>query len=363
MDPFHLLLLAGALVIILAGAELFTNGIEWFGHHLDLAEGAVGSVLAAVGTALPETLIPVVAILGAGAAAEGAAAASEEIGVGAILGAPFMLATLACFVTGLAVVIRGRRRPEGDRMAVDTHVLSTDVGWFLVAYLVAIGAAFLPVDLLPVRAAIAVLLLVLYGLYVRAHLGGEAGEGDPDSLAPLRLHRVDRAHHRREPQVPRLRIVSFQVVVALLLIIIGATAFVDGVESVSTSLGIAPVLLALVIAPIATELPEKFNSILWVRAGKDTLALGNVTGAMVFQSCIPAAIGIVFAAGAWRIDPASPTSLLAFVSAGIAILSTIAIFGPMRLRGRLHGRGLLVGGLLYLVYLAIVIAAAGSLAL
>src|SRR4026208_289758 len=57
-----LLILAVALVIILLAAELFTNGIEWFGHKLNLAEGAVGSVLAAVGTALPGTVIP----LGAG---------------------------------------------------------------------------------------------------------------------------------------------------------------------------------------------------------------------------------------------------------------------------------------------------------
>ena len=41
-------------VVILIGAELFTNGIEWAGHRLKLAEGAVGSLLAAVGTALPE---------------------------------------------------------------------------------------------------------------------------------------------------------------------------------------------------------------------------------------------------------------------------------------------------------------------
>ena len=49
----ELLSLALAFVVILAGAELFTNGIEWFGLKLGLAEGAVGSVLAAVGTALP----------------------------------------------------------------------------------------------------------------------------------------------------------------------------------------------------------------------------------------------------------------------------------------------------------------------
>src|SRR5574339_1297136 len=93
-----LLILAVAFVVILAGAELFTNGIEWFGRKLDLAEGAVGSVLAAVGTALPETMIPIIAILFAGGEA------SHEVGIGAILGAPFMLSTLAMFVTGMGVL-------------------------------------------------------------------------------------------------------------------------------------------------------------------------------------------------------------------------------------------------------------------
>src|SRR5215203_4908413 len=97
-----LLILLGSFVIILAGAELFTNGIEWFGHKLGLAEGAVGSILAAVGTALPETMIPIVAIL------FGTGEASDEVGVGAILGAPFMLATLAMFVTGAAVLWQAR---------------------------------------------------------------------------------------------------------------------------------------------------------------------------------------------------------------------------------------------------------------
>src|SRR6187431_246275 len=101
-------ILAVAFVIILIGAELFTNSIEWFGRKLNLAEGAVGSVLAAVGTALPETMIPIIAILFA------TGESSNEVGVGAILGAPFMLATLAMFVTGVAVLYQARRRPTGD---------------------------------------------------------------------------------------------------------------------------------------------------------------------------------------------------------------------------------------------------------
>src|SRR3954463_3622116 len=107
----QLLELVVALVVILIAAELFTNGIECFGHKLNLAEGAVGSVLAAVGTALPETMIPVVAIVFAGSAGE--SGSGHGVGVGAILGAPFMLATLAMFVTGVAVWSQRRKRGTG----------------------------------------------------------------------------------------------------------------------------------------------------------------------------------------------------------------------------------------------------------
>ena len=58
------LLLAASFAVILAGALLFTNAVEWAGHKLEMGEGATGSLLAAVGTAMPETLIPIVAIVG-----------------------------------------------------------------------------------------------------------------------------------------------------------------------------------------------------------------------------------------------------------------------------------------------------------
>ncbi|HUY28441.1 MAG TPA: hypothetical protein VMV27_13590, partial [Candidatus Binataceae bacterium] len=59
----HAIILALSFAIILTGSELFTNGVEWMGKRLDIAEAAVGSLLAAVGTALPETFIPAVALL------------------------------------------------------------------------------------------------------------------------------------------------------------------------------------------------------------------------------------------------------------------------------------------------------------
>jgi cation:H+ antiporter len=340
-----LLILLVSFVIILIGAELFTNGIEWFGHKLGLAEGAVGSVLAAVGTALPETMIPVVAILFSGEAH------SDEIGVGAILGAPFMLATLAMFVTGLAVMVQARRREAGDVMPVDPAVIGADMRTFVITYGLAIAAAVvLPVEPTWPKLVVAVVLLVIYGWYVKGHFEADTTV-DAGDLAPLRFHRFDRHRTVAPHGAPRLRAVNLQVLVALGLIVLGAVAFVGAVGHLARTLGVSEVLLALVIAPIATELPEKFNSIIWIRQGKDTLAMGNITGAMVFQSAIPTSVALIFAPATWV---AGPGSYLAFTSAGIAFLASAAIFLPMARSGQLRGRGLLIGGAFYVAYLVIV---------
>jgi cation:H+ antiporter len=337
-----ILLLVVSFAIILFGAELFTNGIEWFGRKLNLSEGAIGSVLAAVGTALPETIIPFIAIVLSGGAAGGA------VGVGAILGAPFMLATLAMFVTGAAVWLMRERRAAGQMLAVNPDVVGHDMAYFALAYSVAIGAALLPVDFEWPRRLVAVLLIGVYAFHVLGHLKAEAAIHH--ELEPLHFHPLDR-RAPQHPEPPRLFIVSVQVVFALVCIIGGAWGFVRAVEDLSASLGLNPTLMALVIAPVATELPEKLNSVLWVRRGKDTLAMGNITGAMVFQSAIPTSIALVFVPALWSVGGAG----IAFLSAGIAFASAALIFVPMMIRKRLSARGLLVGGAFYLAYLSVVI--------
>ena len=342
-----ILILVLAFVVILMGAELFTNGIEWFGRKLGLAEGAVGSVLAAVGTALPETMIPIIAILFA------SGEAANEVGVGAILGAPFMLGTLAMFVTGVAVLVVARGRTTGDVMRVDTVVLAHDIRYFAIAYAIAIGAAFLPLEPVALKWIVAVVLIGIYVWYVKGHFEADPSV-DLEDLAPLRFRHLDPAGHPDDPATPRLRVVNLQVLAALGLIVVGAVFFVDAVEHLATNFGLDGALLALVVAPIATELPEKFNSVIWVRQGKDTLAMGNITGAMVFQSTIPTVVALLFASSNWVV---APGSYVAFASAGIAFLSSAFVFIPMARRGVLRGRGLLVGGAFYLAYLALVIAA------
>ncbi len=315
-----------SLVLILAGAEAFTNAIEWLGEKLGLSQGAVGSVLAAVGTALPETMIPIIAIVFAGDTD------SHEIGIGAILGAPFLLSTAAFAVTGLGVLFFRRQRRSGTEMQLDATVIRRDLGFFFAVYSLAIGASFIGLDL--ARHLVAGALLLLYGFYVWRTFAHQSVETHAEELHPLYLSRL-----LRRPGAPSTALVVLQLAGALALIIAGAQVFVTNLEQIADEFGMPPLALALIIAPLATELPEKFNSVIWVRQGKDTLAMGNITGAMVFQSCIPVAIGILFTD--WDLTET------ALVSAAVALFSSGLVYLSIRRTGRLGAVTLARAGLLW----------------
>jgi cation:H+ antiporter len=334
-----------ALVIILASAELFTNGIEWVGENLGLSEGAVGSVLAAVGTALPETLLPLVAI------ATGHSA-GEHIGIGAILGAPFMLTTLAMFVLGVSVLIfaRGSRRPTDLRG--DRRVILQDLGYFLAMYALAVVAGVFHHRWFKI--ALAVVLMIGYAIYVRRHFAAAEHEEEEEAegeVRPLYLRMILR-RLRGQPKMPRTAPPTgasiAQSVIALVGMVVGARVFVSGVDLLARTFHVPPLALALLIAPIATELPEKFNSVIWVRRGKDTLALGNITGAMVFQASFPVTIGLLLTP--WRLDGDALASALVALAAGSILWLT------MKVRGALGARLLLANGVLFAAYVAFVVA-------
>ena len=324
-------ILVVSLGIILLGAELFTNGIEWLGKKLCLSEGAVGSVLAAVGTALPETMIPIIAIL------FGHGQASNEVGIGAILGAPFMLGTLAMFITGVAGLVYKVNNEPRLEMKVDHKVLQRDLGFFLVVYSLAILTGFINIPL--VKGVMAVFLVTAYIIYVyRTVTSGKSSEGH---INPL--------YCAKKSDDPHTRIVIFQIILALMAIVLGAKFFVGGVGDLAGALGISPLVLSLLITPIATELPEKFNSVIWVRQGKDTLALGNITGAMVFQSSIIPTIGILLTP--WQLSNNIP----ALISAIMAVLSAAVIYLYSKFTGRLTPKMLLSGGFYYIIFLIFIL--------
>jgi cation:H+ antiporter len=327
----ELLLLIFSFAVILAGALLFTNAIEWIGHKLGLGEGAVGSLLAAVGTALPETLIAIVALVGA--------TKSEEVAIGAIVGAPFLLATLAMgLVGGTAYVYRAKRK-QGIRLEAHVPTLDRDLAFFMVFFALGLALGFGAPEGL--RFAGGIVFFLAYVLYVMFTLRGGGEIQAEETLNPLIMARGPNA-----ATDPPLAIAVVQVLIGLGAMVGGAHLFVEELLHIAEDLGVEAIVLSLILAPLATELPEKVNSFFWVREGKDSLALGNITGAMVFQSTIPVGIGLMFTD--WEL------SGNAAVSVGLGLAGGLIAYWALRLRDRFELPAVLAWLALYAGFIVVV---------
>jgi len=372
----NLILLILSLFIVLGGALVFANGVEWLGKRLNLSHGTVGSILAAVGTAMPETMIPVIAILfGTGDAI------SHEIGVGAILGAPFMLSTIVLFLCGVSALAFARRRQAlalagagracvvecgnpvdpacnistaDDEIAaaaelaaksdprflnINPAAMRRDLGFFLAVFTLAVVAGFIAAPV--VKYAIATVLALAYAGYVvyTIRQGRLEFENEEECIiSPL--------YCARQNPEPPLALILLQVALALAAIIIGAKIFVNSTHSLAVVLGVPALILALIIAPLTTELPETCNSFWWISCGKDTLALNNITGAMILQSSLLPALGIAFTD--WQFTPAALTSSV------LALLAAALVFLQVVVKKRISPAMLLVSGVFYFAFIVLV---------
>jgi cation:H+ antiporter len=293
--------LVASFALIVGGAVGFTNAVEWLGFRLNLAEGAVGALLAAVGTALPESVIPVVALIDGGGDEE-----SVQVAIGAIIGAPFVLGTLAMLVIAVSVHVFSGRREQGSTVTGERSAIRRDIAWFLVLFppAIVLGVLHAPA---PLRYAAAAVLVAGYGIYAWRTASAEGEAEAEDELGSLYFD-----PSKKDP--PSTFQITLQFVVSLAAIIGGAELFVGVVETIATSLGVTPLVLALVLAPLATELPEKANSVIWVRQGKDSLALGNITGAMVFQASVPVSLGLILTE--WQLETQAVVAAVVGIAGG-----------------------------------------------
>jgi len=321
------------LIVILIAAEVFTNALEHFGEKLGISEGVTGSLFAAVGTALPETMVPLLAIF----AGTSSMATNHEIGVGAILGAPLMLATLSLSLMALSVY---KSRGANGHLRPERTGLMRDINYFIVAFALAAAALYVPHEDRLIRYGLGFAMVLIYVVYVWQTLRASKSlveEGHAtEAHSEMFLGRIGLPTNTFT--------ITLQIIIGLALLVAGAKGFINGVEEASEILGISALMLSLLIIPIATELPEKVNSILWIRKGKDTLAFGNITGAMVFQGTLLPAIGITL----------TPWEPRAEVVWGLVITLLAALWMRYLIhRGGIRVWHLLINGAMYVTYLAI----------
>jgi cation:H+ antiporter len=325
---FTLALLVGAAVTIYFSCEFFVNGVEWLGRRFSITETATGTILAAFGTALPESVVTFVAVV------FGTSNAERDIGVGAAIGGPLVLSTLAYGIAGLALL--GATRPKSRRRQIldlDYRRIGRDQSRFLLIFL---GGFALGLFSFPHKPWLGVLFLGAYALYAWRELGGQGSISEADDLAPLKI--------RPRDSDPSLFWAALQTIAALAIIFAASRLFVAQLDRVGPWLGMAPQRVAVLFSPIATEMPEVMNAIIWIRQGKRNLALANISGAMMIQATVPSAFGLF--GTPWRFD--RPL----IIAAGVTVLAIIVLMLMFR-RGRVTGARLAGVSLFYLVFLGI----------
>jgi cation:H+ antiporter len=352
----HIVLLIACAVAIYLSCEWFVNAVEWLGQRLNIGTMAVGTILAAFGTALPESVVTLVAVT------TGPTAQIRNIGVGAAMGGPLVLATVAYGVTGAMLLLRRRthtrihthelvtagvgaasldspireRDDDGGAILADrahTARLVKDQRWFIAVFVVKVALGLVAFAIKP---WLGLLFFAAYGVYFwREIRGGTSGADDEHSLAPLKL----------QPRAarPATTAVLVQTLGALTVIFVASQIFVHQLDAIGPMLGLSGAITALLLSPIATELPEIMNAIIWVRQGKTQLALANISGAMMIQATVPSGLGLLFTD--WRLDHALLWSGAVTMAAITYLLATMRA-------NKLTPRRLAIAALLYLVFAA-----------
>ena len=321
------LLFLGSAAAIYFACEFFVNGVEWLGRKLGVGETATGTILAAFGTALPESAVTFVAVV------FGRNSAQKDIGIGAALGGPMVLATLSYAIVGLAMLWNYRRLGRTTQtIECESKRLRHDQAWFLSIFIVKVALGLFAFSYKPWLGA---LFLLAYAAYLWRELRGVQTLGEHD-LEPLKLH---------PKGDPGLLWALAQTAAALVVIAVASKVFVGQLEAIGIWAGLSPQLVALLLSPLATELPETMNAVIWVRQGKERLALANISGAMMIQATIPTALGLYFTT--WMFSRALVVS---GVITAVAVVILLGLFS----KDAVNSRWLMPLAGLYAVFLVVI---------
>ncbi|MFB7636061.1 sodium:calcium antiporter [Streptomyces sp. NPDC056149] len=338
----HFVLLIACAVAIYLSCEWFVNAVEWLGERLNVGRMAVGTILAAFGTALPESVVTLVAVT------TGATPEAKNIGVGAAMGGPLALATVAYGVTGAMLLLQRRKRraqvaaggpavgdaPEPARelgTPKDMRRLAKDQTWFLPVFLVKVALGLVAFAFKPV---LGLAFFAVYAAYFWREIRGDHEEDEEGvELEPLKF----------QPRAasPATWAVVAQTLVTLVVIFFASQLFVRQLDAIGPMLGLSASVTALLLSPIATELPEIMNAVIWVRQGKTKLALANISGAMMIQATVPSGLGLLFTS--WHFDTA-------LVWAGLITMAAIGYLLVMMRTHRLTAGRLALAAGFYVVF-------------
>ena len=266
MDTF--LLLAGGLVLLIAGGEFLVRGSVRLAERFGMSPLLIGLTLVGFGTSTPELVTSV----------QAAIAGSPGIAVGNIVGSNIanilFILGLSALITPIKVGPSALRRDGVIVLA--SAILFAAVSWVWVLDRL-VGIVFLA----------GLVSYIVYAYRQEKVVPATATEGHTAAFEKAEAHDEVVDHHRKTPaRSARMDIaVSAGIAVAgLALVVVGGGLLVDGAIRLARGFGISESVIGLTIVAVGTSMPELVTSVVAAIRKHSDVALGNVLGSNIYNT-------------------------------------------------------------------------------
>ena len=247
------LMIIGGLVALIAGAELLVRAGSNLAAWLGIQPIMIGLTVVSLGTSVPELAV------GIGAARSG----NGALAVGNIVGTNLVNLLLIFGVSAALIPI-----------ALDRATLRFD--------LPAMTVAALLLFLLSIDGTLTRWDGIILVLGAVAYTAGLVRVGRRETAEPTESV-ASSARSRPWRQI-------LLMLVALVVVVVGAELLVDGAVSSAESLGVSDAVIGLTIVAIGTSAPELVTTIVSTLRGDRNLAIGNLIGSSIYN--IGAVLGV-----------------------------------------------------------------------
>ena len=327
-----------SMIIWLAELIVASWALSYGAEHLSARYGAkfVGRTILSVATTLPEIAIVIYA----------AAAGSYGVAIGAGLGSNLLMMTLGL---SIMLIIATTRISKAPLRGINVSTFKLDKIFLLVT---AIVSALLFIDgynfmdgLIFTALFIAYLTVALFEMrserndtLVKSKRMSNEVSRQPEEV--LQSTREDSISGKQDiggdsgitAKLKGNTTRSLLVFIAGTIgIVVGAGPFIHALEGFSVDIGVSAIILAVVISPIAGEMPEKISLMLLARKGAlgASIAIANVLGSKILNNTLLLAVavfGAMYHAGFLTVIEITP--VLAFQVVLVTVVTIIALI-PM----------------------------------
>jgi cation:H+ antiporter len=257
------LLVVGGLVTLIAGAEVLVRAGSSLAAWLGIRPMLIGLTVVSLGTSVPELAIGI----------DAAVSGNPGLAVGNIVGANLINFLLILGLSALLLPI-----------ALDRATLRFDLPAItaaaLLLYVLARDSKLTRPD------GVILLLAALAYTAARVHVSRRETVAAADGSA-------DDAGEVAGDQRPARQMVL--LLVAIVVVVIGAELLVEGAVRSARSLGVSDAIIGLTIVAVGTTAPEFVTTIMSTLRGDRDLAIGNLIGSSIYNICAILGVTVVVA--------------------------------------------------------------------